>query len=87
MANELITLFLSEDARNRTNRATETTKFLAQEVDKLQAELASIDEKLIDSRRQAPVVEGALPQLTLLKAELAQKSAVYSAVASRGETP
>ena len=32
VANELITLFLSEDARNRTNRATETTKFLAQEV-------------------------------------------------------
>ena len=87
VANELITLFLSEDARNRTNRATETTKFLAQEVDKLQAELASIDEKLIESRRQAPMAEGTLPQLTLLKAELAQKSAVYSAIASRGETP
>ena len=28
VANELITLFLNEDARNRTNRATETTKFL-----------------------------------------------------------
>src|SRR5262249_34333263 len=67
------------DARNRTNRATETTKFLAQEVDKLQTELASIDAKLIETRRQAPVAEGALPQLTLLKAELAQKSAVYSA--------
>jgi uncharacterized protein involved in exopolysaccharide biosynthesis len=78
VANELITLFLSEDARNRTNRATETTKFLAQEVDKLQAELASIDEKLIDSRRQTPLAEGTLPQLTLLKAELAQKSAIYS---------
>ena len=77
VANELITLFLSEDARNRTRRATETTKFLAQEVDKLQAELASLDEKLIESRRLAP--EGALPQLNLLKAELAQKSAVYSA--------
>ena len=34
VANELITLFLSEDARNRTNRARETTKFLAQEIDK-----------------------------------------------------
>ena len=79
VANELITLFLSEDARNRTNRARETTKFLAQEVDKLQAELASLDEKLIDSRRLAPAGEGTLPQLTLLKAELAQKSAVYSA--------
>lgn len=78
VANELITLFLTEDARNRTSRATETTKFLAQEVNKLQAELAAIDEKFMESRRKLPVFEGTLPQLTLLKAELAQKSAVYS---------
>ena len=76
VANELITLFLNEDARNRTNRATETTKFLAQEVDKLQVELAAIDARLLQTKRQIP--EGALPQLTLLKAEYAQKSAVFS---------
>jgi uncharacterized protein involved in exopolysaccharide biosynthesis len=28
VANELITLFLTEDARNRTNRASETTQFI-----------------------------------------------------------
>jgi len=76
VANELITLFLNEDARNRTNRATETTKFLAQEVSKLQVELASIDEKILEARRQAP--ETSLPQLAALKAELAAKSAVFS---------
>ena len=76
VANELITLFLNEDARNRTNRATETTKFLAQEVDKLQVELAAIDARLLQTKRQIP--EGALPQLTSLKAEYAQKSAVFS---------
>ena len=78
VANELITLFLAEDARNRTSRASETTKFLAQEVEKLQAELAAIDNKILESRRQMPLSEGALPQLTALKAELAAKSAIYS---------
>jgi uncharacterized protein involved in exopolysaccharide biosynthesis len=76
VANELITLFLNEDARNRTSRATETTKFLEQEVQKLQVELASIDVKISESRRQTP--ETALPQLTALRAELAQKAAVYA---------
>jgi uncharacterized protein involved in exopolysaccharide biosynthesis len=76
VANELITLFLNEDARNRTNRATETTKFLEQEVNKLQVELAAIDTRLLQTKRQIP--EAAVPQLTLLKAEYAQKSATYS---------
>jgi uncharacterized protein involved in exopolysaccharide biosynthesis len=79
VANELITLFLAEDARNRTSRASETTKFLAQEVEKLQTELNALDQKILESRRQMPVLEGALPQLAALKAELAAKSAVYSA--------
>ena len=76
VANELITLFLNEDARNRTNRATETTKFLAQEVDKLQVELAAIDARLLQTKRQIP--DGPVPLLTSLKAEYAQKSAVFS---------
>jgi uncharacterized protein involved in exopolysaccharide biosynthesis len=80
VANELITLFLNEDARNRTNRATETTKFLAQEAQKLRAELASIDAKILESSHHAQGTTGetTLPQLVALKAELAQKSAVYS---------
>jgi uncharacterized protein involved in exopolysaccharide biosynthesis len=76
VANELITLFLNEDARNRTNRATETTKFLSQEVDKLRTELASIDARLLQMKVQLP--GGPLPLLTSLKAEYTQKSAVYS---------
>jgi len=76
VANELITLFLNEDARNRTARASETTKFLEQEANKLQVELASIDARLLETKRQTP--EAALPQLIALKAELAQKSAMYS---------
>jgi uncharacterized protein involved in exopolysaccharide biosynthesis len=76
VANELITLFLDEDARSRTTRATETTKFLAQEADKLKSELALLDQKIRESRQPAP--ESTLPQLLALKAELAQKSAALS---------
>jgi uncharacterized protein involved in exopolysaccharide biosynthesis len=79
VANELITLFLDEDARNRTNRATETTKFLAQEVEKLKAELASIDLKILQSSHSNEITsQKTLPELTNLKAELAAKSAIYS---------
>jgi len=77
VANELITLFLTEDARNRTNRASETTKFLAQEVEKLQIELASIDVKILATRREMPV-DTTLPTLPTLKTEFALKSAVLS---------
>src|SRR5262245_10987905 len=83
VANDLITLFLNEDARNRTNRAMETTKFLAREVQRWEGELNSIDAKIADYKRKrvaAPAVtpEHTAPQLTMLKAELASKGGVYS---------
>jgi uncharacterized protein involved in exopolysaccharide biosynthesis len=84
VANELITLFLNEDARNRTNRAMETTKFLAREVQRLEGDLAAIDAKIADFKRKyvalgpLPLSDQTLPQLAVLKAELAQKSGVYS---------
>ena len=83
VANELITLFLNEDARNRTNRATETTKFLPQEVEKLKTELAATDEKLLESRRQMP--EGALPHNYSTQVGARAKTGVYFGVASRSE--
>src|SRR3974390_1478709 len=80
VANELITLFLDEDARNRTNRATETTKFLAQELEKLKAELAAIDAKILQSYHEPQEItrQTTLPELMNLKAELASKLAIYS---------
>jgi uncharacterized protein involved in exopolysaccharide biosynthesis len=80
VANELITLFLNEDARNRTNRAMETTKFLAREVQRLEGDLAAIDAKIADFKRKYVALgpDQTLPQLAVLKAELAQKSGVYS---------
>ena len=83
VANELITLFLKEDARNRTNRAMETTKFLGREVQRLEGELVSIELKITEYKRKnvasGPVLEQqSSPQLAVLKAELASKSAIYS---------
>ncbi len=79
VANDLITLFLNEDARNRTNRAMETSKFLEREVQRLEGELASIEPKISEVKRNAMSQPdlAQLPQLATLKAELAQKSGVY----------
>jgi len=80
VANELLTLFLNEDVRNRTNRAMETTKFLAREVQRLENELGSVEAKIVDFKRKnvTALPEQSMPQLATLKAELAQKSSVYS---------
>jgi hypothetical protein len=53
VANELLTLFLNEDVRNRTNRAMETTKFLAREAQRLENDLGSVEAKIADLRRKS----------------------------------
>ena len=84
VANELITRILSEDLRDRTARATETTKFLAREVQRLQADNSSLDARIAQLRvalgRPATTASGSDQPTTLsqLKAELALKSALYS---------
>jgi uncharacterized protein involved in exopolysaccharide biosynthesis len=84
VANELVTRILDLDLRDRTSRASDTTKFLAREVQRLQAESSAIDAKLLQARlstdrpssRSSP--DPTAMQLAQLRAELAQKSAVYS---------
>jgi uncharacterized protein involved in exopolysaccharide biosynthesis len=84
VANELVTRILNEDLRDRTSRATDTTKFLAREVQRLQAESSLIDAKLAQAKL-SPVRSSSRTnpdqtptQLAQLRAELAQKSAIYS---------
>src|SRR5262245_18457494 len=48
VANELVTLILNEDARNRTKRASETTRFLSREVKKLETDLGSIEGHIVE---------------------------------------
>jgi uncharacterized protein involved in exopolysaccharide biosynthesis len=87
VANELVTRILDEDLRDRTSRATDTTKFLAREVQKLQAESDAVEVKIVQAKiAQAKIaqikgtqVDQPSALLGQLKAELAQKSAIYSA--------
>jgi uncharacterized protein involved in exopolysaccharide biosynthesis len=84
VANELMTRILNEDLRDRTSRATDTTKFLAREVQRLQAENSALDAKIAQLRitqgRPASANGADQPTATLtqLKSELIQKGALYS---------
>jgi uncharacterized protein involved in exopolysaccharide biosynthesis len=84
VANELVTRILNEDLRDRTSRATDTTKFLAREVQRLQAETSLIEARIAQAKI-SPVRSASrtnsdqtATQLGQLRAELAQKSAIYS---------
>ncbi len=50
VTNDFLTLILDEDARNRTNRASETTKFLDLESQRLQGELAAIEAQIAENQ-------------------------------------
>jgi uncharacterized protein involved in exopolysaccharide biosynthesis len=84
VANELMTLILSEDARNRANRAAETTRFLAREVTRLETELGTVEAQIIELRRRPTVVAATevtdkrVVQLAAMRAELDIKLATFS---------
>jgi uncharacterized protein involved in exopolysaccharide biosynthesis len=84
VANELVTHILNEDLRDRTSRASDTTKFLAREVQRLQADSAGIEAKIAQAKltqvksAASPTSDQPATQLAQLKAELVQKSALYS---------
>ncbi|MBR0725053.1 sugar transporter [Bradyrhizobium manausense] len=85
VANELMTRILNEDLRDRTSRATDTSRFLSREVQRLQTENAALDAKIAQLRiaQGKPATTSSGPDqptstLAQLKAELIQKSALYS---------
>lgn len=90
VANEFLTLILNEDAVNRTNRAAETSRFLEQEVKRLQGAVAAIDTQIVEASMKAsltppdPISEASdvakkqRDELTKLKLELGHKTAIYS---------
>ncbi|WP_166359483.1 GumC family protein [Pseudomonas akapageensis] len=51
VANELVTLFLDENIKQRTERASETTEFLTQEANKLRVELETLENQLADFKQ------------------------------------
>jgi uncharacterized protein involved in exopolysaccharide biosynthesis len=84
VANELVTMILNEDVRSRTDFATQTTRFLEQEVQRLEDKLGQINNQINEFSAANP---GAMPntgkgdtstELTALKNELLIKSATLS---------
>jgi uncharacterized protein involved in exopolysaccharide biosynthesis len=80
VANELVTRILDEDIRDRTSRASDTTKFLSREMERLQAENAATEAKIAQAKEAqlAPNNSSTADPLAQLKAEYLQKSAIYS---------
>lgn len=86
VANEFLTLILNEDVRVRTDRATETTQFLAREVKRLQGELDSVHAQISADRQQPIDPNTVLPDqlkdqrdaLAKMKTDLLQTTSVYS---------
>jgi len=83
VANELMTRILSEDLRDRTSRANDTTKFLARDVQKLQGDNAALDKRIAQLRLSqggsgSSGTDQPATLLSQLKADLVQKSALYS---------
>lgn len=52
VANEIVTLFMDENVRTRTQIATETTDFLNQEARKLEQHLAEIETKIAEYKQE-----------------------------------
>lgn len=52
VANELVTLFLDENVKVRTERANQTTEFLTQEADKLRTELETLENQIATFKQE-----------------------------------
>ena len=71
VANDLVSLYLSENIKRRTRQAAETTEFLAMEADKLGRHLAEIEAKIADFKAHNV---GALPEFSQMNMKLAERS-------------
>ncbi len=85
VANELVTMILNEDVRSRTEFATQTTRFLEQEVNRLETKLGSINKQIgefrqlnLDAVATTPKANEDVASLAALKAELVVKGSTLS---------
>jgi len=70
VANELVTLFLAENAKVRSERASETTEFLAREAARLKGELEKLEQQLAQYKQQHA---DALPEHLQLRMAMHQR--------------
>lgn len=71
VANDLVTLFLSENVKVRTERASETTHFLKSEADKIKIELDETEAAVADFKQQN---KDALPEHLNLYVDIREES-------------
>lgn len=86
VANEFVTLIVDEDARSRTSRATDAVNILTGETKDIESKLESTQKKIFEIARRPRDAVPEIPEqeksqltaLAALKAELIQKTSVYS---------
>lgn len=71
VANELTSLFLGENLKNRERQAQEATSFLQQEAENLSKHIGEVDDKIAQFKHRA---SGALPELMPLNLHLMSQS-------------
>ncbi|CAN5260729.1 GNVR domain-containing protein [soil metagenome] len=71
VANELVSLYLNENLRSRTESAAETSEFLAGEVVKLDEEIGALEKRIAQFKREN---EMRLPELTELNLQLMERA-------------
>jgi uncharacterized protein involved in exopolysaccharide biosynthesis len=86
VANEFVTMIVNEDERSRTSRSTEAVKILAGEAKEIEDKLESTQMQISEISRRPQDSVPEIPEqqrsqvaaFTALKAELIQKSSIYS---------
>ncbi len=71
VANELVSLYLTENIKSRTRKAQETSDFLREDADRLSGKLAELEEKIARFKEQNA---GKLPQLMDLNLQLLDRT-------------
>lgn len=71
VTNRLVNLYLNENLRDRTERAQETTSFLAEQADKLNREISQAEARLARFKEQNG---GALPELLPLNMQMMERT-------------
>ncbi len=71
VVNELVSLYLTENIRNRTQKAEETSEFLRDEADRLSRKLAALEERMARFKERNA---GKLPQLMDLNLQLLDRT-------------
>jgi uncharacterized protein involved in exopolysaccharide biosynthesis len=71
IANELTTLFLNENVKNRQQKAAETSTFLQEELERLNKHISEVEQKLSTFKQRN---QGRLPELTAINLQSRERT-------------